>query len=384
MNRRTVLFGLGATVAATAAVGSARAVQTGLVLTDDTPFQPWTDVKRLAKGDPRSLVSAAILASNPHNTQPWKFHVSEASIEISADVNRHLGSFDPYRREMWLGLGAAVETMAVMAPGLGFSLERPRIVDLGQDGAGRIVIGFEPVSAAEDPLAPSVPERRTNRGSYSDAPLPTGLINRMRGQAEGRAQVLLFEKKSLSGRAFAEATIAATTAINADDQMGEDGHHWMRPNARAVAHYRDGVSVATSGLSPLTVFFGQMMPALDAATTGSYWEASTRRTMEASAGFGLILVEDLYDRERQIEAGRLWQRLQLMMIAEGIASQPVNQLPELVDRDRQLGKHQDWADRLSSIIDGDGKATFAFRYGWPLIEVPHSARRPVSAVLTNA
>lgn len=155
MNRRAVLLGLGATVAATT-VGTARAVQTGLVFSDDTPFQPWAEVKCLAKGDPRSLISAAILASNPRNTQPWRFRVNEASVEIAADVNRNLGSFDPFQREMWLGLGAAVETMAVMAPGLGFSLERPRIVDLGKDGAGRVVIGFEPVSAAEDPLAPSV------------------------------------------------------------------------------------------------------------------------------------------------------------------------------------------------------------------------------------
>lgn len=206
----------------------------------------------------------------------------------------------------------------------------------------------------------------------------------MKDRSEGRAQALLFERKSPSGRAFAKATIAATTAINADEQMGEDGHHWMRPNARAVAQHRDGVSVATLGLSPLTVFFGQRRPALDAATAGSYWEASTQRAMEASAGFGLIVVDDLYDREGQVEAGRLWQRLQLMMTAQGVASQPVNQLPELADRDRQLNNDRGWADCLSSIIDGKGKATFAFRYGLPLIEVPHSARRPVNAVLFNA
>lgn len=131
----------------------------------------------------------------------------------------------------------------------------------------------------------------------------------------------------------------------------------------------------------LTVFFGQMLPEIDAATSGSYWYALTERAMAASAGFGLIVVDDLDDRAGQIDAGRLWQRLQLDMTLEGVASQPVNQLPEMVDRDRQLGRDVGWNARLMSLTGDTGRATFAFRYETPLIDVPHSARRPVEAVL---
>jgi hypothetical protein len=34
--------------------------------------------------DPLALVSAAILAANPHNTQPWLFQVSDSRIDLIA------------------------------------------------------------------------------------------------------------------------------------------------------------------------------------------------------------------------------------------------------------------------------------------------------------
>src|SRR5262245_7069813 len=47
---------------------------------------------------------AAILAASPHDTQPWLFAVSGDAITVYADRARHLGTFDPFRREMHLGL----------------------------------------------------------------------------------------------------------------------------------------------------------------------------------------------------------------------------------------------------------------------------------------
>ena len=97
-------------------------------------------------------------------------------------------------------------------------------------------------------------------------------------------------------------------------------------------------------------------------------------------GFGLIVVGDLYDRSQQIAAGRLWQRVHLALTAEGLAAHPLNQLPELVDRDRDLGQDRGWRDTLQAIAGGSQQATFAFRFGYPTREVPHSARRPVQWV----
>jgi hypothetical protein len=57
-----------------------------------------------------ALVAAAILAANPHNTQAWIFRVSPQRIDLFADHARNIGEVDPFRREMDVGLGTALET----------------------------------------------------------------------------------------------------------------------------------------------------------------------------------------------------------------------------------------------------------------------------------
>jgi len=381
MNRRAVLTGLGATVVATTALGGARAHQVGVLVPDPGPFAAWRTAATLPPGDPQSVVAAGILSSNPHNTQPWTFRLGRETVEVTADTARHLGSFDPFRREMWLGLGAAIETMTLAAPGLGFRLGAPRVMDLGPDGAGRIVMDLAAGPIAPVPLAAAIPLRKTNRGAYATEAASSDLLARIQAETQGDARVVLIGRATPDGEAFANATLEATSAIIADAKMAEDGHHWFRPNARAIALHRDGVSVATAGLPPLVSLMGQMLPPPDAATSGRYWHDATVRSMAASAGFGAIVVPDLHDRAGQIAAGRLWQRLQLIMTAAGVASQPINQLPELVDRDRELNTDRGWASRLANLSGGAGHATFAFRFGRPLADVPHSARRPLDAVL---
>lgn len=387
MNRRSFLkAGLvsGAGIAVLGAgAGGWRAHEAGLVVADAAPFEPWARFADARPGDPAGLIAAGILASNPHNTQPWRFALDGASLTLSAETDRHLGAFDPFRREMWIGLGAAIGNVEAAAPGLGFSTGKPTLEDLAENGAGRIrlPVSADPSAVASE-LAAAIPHRKTNRAPYADKPVDAAVLARAAARA-GRhdgARLVTVDAASEAGRAFAAATYEATKAINADQQMAHDGHVWFRANAREVARHRDGVSVPTAGLSPLIATLGQILPEPDAAASAQYWLNSTRDQLDSAAGFGFILVDDLDDRTAQLAAGRLWQKLHLALTLEGLVAQPLNQMPELVDRDRQLGRDSGWRERLSGIAAGDGHATFAFRYGHPGRAVPHSARRPVEWV----
>ena len=94
----------------------------------------------------------------------------------------------------------------------------------------------------------------------------------------------------------------------------------------------------------------------------------------------MLAVRDLYDRGQQIEAGRLWQRTQLELTAAGIAAQPMNQMFEVVDRERQLGRPDAMARHLADWTGHDWHATFAFRLGHAARHVQHSARRTLASV----
>jgi hypothetical protein len=80
-------------------------------------YEPWHQW-RGGEG-PLALVRAGILAANAHNTQPWRFHIANDTIAVLPDPERHLGAFDPFRREMHLSLGCALENLTQAAPAHG-------------------------------------------------------------------------------------------------------------------------------------------------------------------------------------------------------------------------------------------------------------------------
>ena len=121
MHRRTFL--LGATVVA---AGGAvwKAEEGGVFSAGQGPaYAPWTNWQEQKEG-PLALVAAAILAASPHNTQPWIFRVGADRIELLADTHRNFGPFDPFLREMHIGLGCALENLALAASANGLSSQR--------------------------------------------------------------------------------------------------------------------------------------------------------------------------------------------------------------------------------------------------------------------
>src|SRR5262249_56317433 len=64
------------------------------------------------------LITTAARAPSVHNTQPWRFKVSPAAVELYADPRRKLRT-DPAGREMLISCGAALFglRLAVRSPG---------------------------------------------------------------------------------------------------------------------------------------------------------------------------------------------------------------------------------------------------------------------------
>lgn len=390
MDRRKFLkcstMGTGAFVVSGCNSGTLQVQQVGKPPLEASPFAPWDELESIKFQDPAALPAAAILASNPHNTQPWTMTFNERTFEIHADTERHLGAFDPFRREMWIGLGCAIANAEIIGATAGLRTGRPTISHLGRNGAGRVSVALEKTEAIQHPLAQFIRERRTNRAPFLERPVQPDTLKRVSELVGGirGASYTTFDRESDQGQAFAQGTLEATRAITLDDHMSRDAHVWFRSNVREVAQHRDGVSIPTAGLAPAVSLLGQLLPVSDKQKSDEYWLASTKRQLAGTSGFGIISVKSLYDRNQQIAAGRLWQRLHLAFTAQGIAAQPMNQLPEIVDRDRKLGEARGWNEKLRAISGAIGNATLAFRFGYPTRKVPHSARRPVDWVLPGS
>ena len=95
----------------------------------------------------------------------------------------------------------------------------------------------------------------------------------------------------------------------------------------------------------------------------------------------VVAVRDLYDMESALAAGRLWQRLHLLLTAHGLAAQPLNQPIKLGDRDVALGRPSAVRGQLDNIMDAEGwQATLLFRAGYPIDPSTASPRRGLEDV----
>ena len=125
MSRRKFLGLAGGSIVVLAVGGAAyRAVDQGIFSAGQgSAYAPWIDWQD-AETAPERIVAAGILASNPHNSQPWLFRITDSAIDLFADPSRQIGVIDPFRREMYIGLGCALENMVLAAAAEGFAAER--------------------------------------------------------------------------------------------------------------------------------------------------------------------------------------------------------------------------------------------------------------------
>jgi hypothetical protein len=356
-------------------------------------YEPWTTWRSDTAEGPLRLVRAGILAANPHNTQPWLFRMSPTRVELYVDTVRNLGAFDPYLREMHIGLGCAVENMTRAAGAYGYqaavTLAAGPLAALGPVPRRDLVatLDLSPAPARPDPLFEAVPRRRTDRAAYDAArPVPADALDAMRAAVRDEPELRLFllsepaERKKLG-----EAMIVATEAIIADPRMVADSERWFRQRWVDVQRLRDGVTLDTAGLAPLTLAAAKILPSPSAETNHRYWLEATRDVhVPTSPLLGLIAVRDLYDRPQALRAGLAWQRMHLLATTRGLAAQPINQPVELVDRERELGQPARSAGVLAALTgDPAWKPTFAFRMGFPTRPAAPSPRRRIDDVLLN-
>ena len=381
-SRRQLLIGGGAL--AVAGLGG-RAWQQGLLGGDNPALAAWSEWASGRQIGPLKLVGAAVLASSPHNTQPWAFAVGRLGVDIFEVPGRNLGTMDPFGRERLAGLGAAIHNMALASTAIGRSA-RVRLLPDPQNPAhvARVLLGPDGSGPVPHPLLPFISRRHTHRGAWRGGPVAEAKQAAVLSfPAFPDVQVALFAAASPRGRRFAALTDEATVAITGDAAMMEDSHRWFRHERSDAARRMDGLTLATSGVSPLLATVGALLPAQDAASEGKYWLAATRDTHLPTASlFGLILTPRPHDRRSALLVGSAWQRLHLNATAAGLVAQPLNQLPEMIDREAQLGQPPRFARAADALLDDAAwRPSFAFRLGVADAPAGAALRRPVSAVI---
>jgi nitroreductase len=191
------------------------------------------------------LVSAAGAAPSMHNTQPWRFEVNGAVVDVLLDEDRTLPAEDPSGRMTRIGLGAAAFNLRVAAAMLGY--ETTLAIDPDPDRpdiAVRIFLGTRHPSR-NSPLGAlygQLHRRRTYRGPLTTAEVPSTVLDQIGAAARaegGELRWLDAAERDKLRRILHEADLLE---LHDEDRLTERG--------RWVGGKRDGDGIPAAAVGP--------------------------------------------------------------------------------------------------------------------------------------
>lgn len=328
---------------------------------DDIPF-PETGTM---KDQLLHLVRYAILAPSSHNTQPWKFRLTENGIAVYADYTRRLPVVDPDNRELLMSVGAAIMNLRIAALHFGFEVR----VEYNVSGDSEMPIAFvhlertgalKPEGWQLEKLFPVITKRHTNRHPFLMARVPEAVLGRLSEAADGKEVVAVFSTDPNKNAEVAHLVAEAERILQASPEYRKELGEWMRPNNTQKP---DGMPGAAFGIGNLSSALAPWATkTLD--LSGVRARHDERLCMEAPA-LGVLCSEDSVPA--WLEVGEVLQRVLLTIIREGLQYSFFNmpiELPNARLQLRQLLHLSTWPQLL-------------LRIGYSVEQPAATPRRPV-------
>jgi hypothetical protein len=283
-------------------------------------------------------IGFGIQAPSPHNTQAWKFElVSDTEALLYIDERRLLPSTDPLARQIHIGAGCAIETLAVGMSTLGYATD----VELLPRGPYELPeIGHRPVAKIglrrsatlrSDELAAFIGQRQTNRKPYTGASLSADEAARIRVQAKSDDIEFLIFDRPAEMRPLLDVFYRAIEIEVTTPHLYEETRIWFRFNESQRRARGDGLSIAQAGIDGLQRRFVEW-----SLRNGDpkRWNSprsiepvlkSYRRGLDSARGL-VLLKTRRNDQLTWLRAGRGFARVGLTLAQLGLTSHPYSQV----------------------------------------------------------
>jgi nitroreductase len=397
MHRRAFLLSATAATVAAAKGGGVWLTYDGGRLTaiESSPFSAWSNWT--AGGEPTTLklVRSAILASSPHNTQPWRFRINHSFVELYLDANRKVSGLDPYLREAHIGMGCALENLLLAAAADGYATQ----VTLSEGALDppvpepplRLVarVDLAPGTLRSSELYKAIPNRHTNRSIFDPSrELPASFADELLSLCNVDKDARLFLFPDTAQRAaLTRISVPANFELYSDPDVENGSEQWLRWRSEEVKKHKDGIGIDNLGLSPRIAAMARLSPTwlLKRAASPSHRSALYEKQMQSARLIGIIAVRDRLEVRSCLQAGRLWQRIHLFATARGVGVRPCNEAVEMIDHERIHGQTATRLAELSQVTqNSEFQPTFLFLMGYSTLPAHPSPRRPVEEVEVTA
>jgi len=363
VTRRYLLLGAGA---AAVAVGSAAwANRSGMGSMAEYKAAV-AELRRIPPTPPetRDLIRYATLAPNGHNTQPWLFLPGKNGIAILPDFGRHTPVVDPDDHHVFVSLGCAAENLALAAGASG----RAGAISFDPAGEGKVLVSLGRGNGGEQALFDAIPRRQSTRADYDGSTVGASDLALLESAASvpGVDLALITDRPQLDQ--LRDLVIAGNTAQIGDPAFVAELKHWLRFSPKNALRTGDGLFSAASGNPTLPEWLGPWL--FDRVFTVTAETERYSRQIASAAGVA-VFVGAKADPASWVQVGRACQRFALQATALGLKCAFLNQPVEVPVLRADLASLVGLPGRRPDIVMRFGRGT-------PL---PHSARRPLAAVL---
>ena len=309
-----------------------------------------------------TLVGRAVFAPSSHNTQPWRFRISDEAIDLFADRTRALPVNDPDDRELTISCGCALLNLRVAAASCGLSVAVTLLPDPAEpDWLARASVDSQASpSFTEAGLSEHIERRRTYRKRFAPTQVSNATIEQLvlAAGSEGtwfRPILKKGDRQALCG------LIAEGDAVQwANPSWRRELAAWMHPRWRG-----DGLTVPGL-IGPLAQFVVRTFD------MGGGVGAKDRDLADASPLLA-VLGTGRDDPHDWLLAGQALQRILLTACKHGLQASYLNQPVQVASLRPKLQN-----------LTGSGFPQIVLRLGYPSSELTAAPRRPLEDVLDSA
>ena len=311
----------------------------------------------------REVLTLAARAPSVHNSQPWRWHVGERSLDLRCVPALHLRATDPDGRDLILSCGAALHHGVVALAALGWRAEVHRFPNpVDANHVATIEVQRQGCGELDVKLAAAIPRRRTDRRLYSPWPVPPGDLALLETRAAAAGVVVRRVDALARLRAI---VVKAVRQHSTDRDYLTELTTWSgRHDSVAGVPARSTPSPDPTAMIPGRLFAGAELAQPPGATAA-----------EDNAVVLALGTED-DDPLQRLRAGEATSVVLLTATALGLSSCPVTE-PLQISETR---------DEVRATVFGDtGFPQMLLRVGWAPINadpLPSTPRRPLSEIVT--
>jgi hypothetical protein len=316
----------------------------------------------------RNAVAAAVMAPSSHNTQPWRFRITGATLDLLADPTRQLTVIDRERRQLVQSCGCALFNARVAVRAMGFKDEVTIMFvdnEVPEHLASIHLGSFHIPTDIDRKLMGAVGCRATNRRAFLPRPIPDSEIASL-AEVASTEGAKLARLAPIQKSALAALIEEADRHQFADPEFRQELGHWLVPEG---SHRKDGIPFAEKEYGSTLPF--SLVRALRSPELGGVF-GLLEETLVRGAPAVIVLGTAKDDPSSWLACGQALEAVLLHATARGMSAAFLNQVLE-VPALRQ---------RIAEIVPEVGLPQMVLRIGVPAEPIEHRApRRNIADVI---